>query len=50
MLKDFNALLAVTKDERFVIGLHCMQAIWKVGVAGDAQRMELVDGLEGRFK
>ena len=50
MLKDFNALLAVTKDERFVIARHCMQAIWKVGAAGKQQQKMLVDGLAGRFK
>ena len=50
MLKDFEALLAVTKDERFVTARHCMQALWKVGVAGKKQQQKLVDGLAGRFK
>jgi len=50
MLKDFDALLAVTKDERFVTARHCMQALWKVGVAGKPQQKRLVDGLQGRFK
>lgn len=50
MLKDFDALLAVTKDERFVTARHCLQSIWKVGVAGKKQRKMLVDGLAGRFK
>ena len=50
MLKDFDALLAVTKDERFVTARHCMQSIWKVGAAGKKQQKILVDGLEGRFK
>jgi len=50
MLKDFDALLAVTKDERFVTARHCMQALWKVGVAGKKQQKRLVDGLAGRFK
>ena len=49
MLKDFDALLAVTKDERFVTARHCMQAIWKVGVAGKKQQKKLVGGLAGRF-
>jgi hypothetical protein len=49
MLKDFGALLAVTKDERFVTARHCMQALWKVGVAGQEQQQMLVDGLAGRF-
>ena len=50
MLKDFDALLAVTKDERFVTARHCMQALWKVGFAGEKQKKILVDGLAGRFK
>ncbi len=50
MLKDFGALLAVTKDERFVTARHCMQSLWKVGVAGPEQRRLLVDGLERRFR
>ena len=50
MLKDFDVLLAVTKDERFVTARHCMQSIWKVGAAGKRQQKRLVDGLEGRFR
>ena len=49
MLKDFDALLAVTRDERFVTARHCMQALWKVGTAGKAQQQILVKGLERRF-
>ncbi len=50
MLKDLPALLAVTKDKRFVTARHCMQALWKVGAAGPQQRKSLVKGLENRFK
>lgn len=50
MLKDFDALLAVTKDERFVTARHCLQSIWKVGAAGKKQQQKVVDGLTGRFK
>jgi hypothetical protein len=50
MLKDLSALIAVTKDERFVTARHCMQALWKVGAAGPKQRTKLVAGLAGRFK
>jgi microcompartment protein CcmK/EutM len=50
LLKDFKFLLAVTKDERFVTARHCMQALWKVGVAGNKQQQILVDGLSARFK
>jgi hypothetical protein len=50
MLKDFPALLAVTRDERFVTARHCLQALWKVGVAGKKQRELLVSGLDGRYR
>jgi hypothetical protein len=50
MLKDFDALLAVTKDERFVTARHCLQALWKIGAAGKSQQQILVEGLTGRFK
>lgn len=50
MLKDFDALLAVTKDERFVTARHCMQSLWKVGLAGKDQQTKLADGLARRFK
>jgi hypothetical protein len=49
ILDDFEALLAVTRDPRFVTARHCMQSLWKVGVAGPEQRKRLVAGLEGRF-
>ena len=50
MLRDFDVLLAVTKDVRFVTARHCMQAIWKVGGAGKEQQQILVDGLVRRFQ
>jgi hypothetical protein len=50
MVEDLPALIAVTKDERFVTARHCMQSLWKVGVAGEAQREALVKGLKKRFK
>ena len=50
MLKDLAALLKVTKDERFVTARHCLQSLWKVGVAGEPQRNVLLRGLEARFK
>ena len=50
ILKDFSALLAVTKDERFVTARHCMQALWKVGAAGKKQQKIYVEGLERRFR
>ncbi len=50
MFKDFDRLLAVTMDERFVTARHCLQSIWKVGLAGKKQQQMVVDGLEKRFE
>jgi hypothetical protein len=50
ILGDFDRLLNVTRDERFVTARHAMQSLWKVGVAGDAQRRRLLDGLELRYR
>ncbi|MFO7682976.1 MAG: hypothetical protein R6X34_23310 [Chloroflexota bacterium] len=49
MLTDFDKLLLVTKDERFVTARHCLQAIWKVGLAGSEQREMVVAGLNSRY-
>ncbi len=49
IIADFDALLAVTRDERFVTARHCLQALWKVGVAGQAQRDTYREGLMVRF-
>ena len=49
MLRDFDKLLAVTKDEKFVTARHSLQAIWKVGAAGDQLRRLVLDRLAGRF-
>lgn len=45
----FPALVSVTHDERFVTARHCLQSLWKVGLAGDGQRKLVVDGLCDRF-
>jgi hypothetical protein len=50
MFKDFGALLNVTKDERFVTARHCLQSIWKVGLAGKNAQIMVVEGLEKRYK
>src|SRR5262249_41746947 len=49
ILRDFDALLNVTRDERFVTARHCMQALWKVGVSGKEQQQKYMDGLSFRF-
>lgn len=50
MLKDFDKLLDVTKDERFVTARHCLQSLWKVGIVGKNQQKVYMDGLERRYK
>ena len=49
MLEDFEALLAVTRDDRFVTARHCLLSLWKIGAAGRRQKTMLVGGLAGRF-
>ena len=49
MLQDLKALLLVTRDERFVTARHCMQSLWKIGIAGESQRNALVEMLIHRF-
>ncbi|TAK13013.1 MAG: hypothetical protein EPO32_06550 [Anaerolineae bacterium] len=49
ILKDFKALLNVTRDERFVTARHTMQSIWRVGLAGEEHRTLLLKGLKTRY-
>ena len=49
MRQDFDALLNVTRDERFVTARHCLQSLWKVGAAGKQQQQQVLDGLSRRF-
>lgn len=50
MQKDFDKLIAVTKDERFVTARHTMQNIWKVGLGGKNAQILVVKGLEKRYR
>ena len=49
MLKDFDAVMAVTRDEKFVTARHTLQAVWKVGLAGAKQKKLVLDRLARRF-
>jgi hypothetical protein len=49
MQKDFAALMAVTKDEKFVTARHTLQSIWKVGVEKKMQKT-VVETLANWFK
>ena len=50
ILEDFPKLWQVTKDEKFVTARHSLQAIWRVGLAGVAQKELLTSHLIERFK
>jgi hypothetical protein len=50
MLQDFPAVLAVTRDQRFVTARHSLQSLWKVGLAGGDQLRLLLTGYETRFE
>ena len=50
MLKDFDAIMAVTGDKMFVTARHTLQALWQVGVAGEKQRALVLDRLARWFK
>jgi hypothetical protein len=49
MKKDFPALMAVTKDKRFVTARHTLQSIWKVGLEKKMQKTVL-DALMDWFR
>lgn len=49
MARDFDTLLNVTRDERFVTARHALQSLWKLGLPGESQRQRLLDGLTRRF-
>ena len=49
MHKDFPALMAVTKDEKFVTARHTLQSIWKVGLEKN-MRKTVVEALAKWFK
>ena len=49
MQNDFPALMAVTKDEKFVTARHTLQSIWKVGIVPN-MRKTVVEALANWFK
>jgi hypothetical protein len=49
IVRDFPALLEVTRDGRFVTARHCLQSLWKVGAVGGAPREAYRAGLVSRF-
>lgn len=49
MRKDFPALMAVTRDEKFVTARHTLQSIWKVGLETRMQKT-VVEALADWFE
>lgn len=49
VLGTLPALIEVTRDKRFVTARHCLQSLWKVGLAGEEQRRYLLTALGRRF-
>jgi hypothetical protein len=49
ILADFDKLLTLTRDKKFVTARHTLQSLWKVGLAGSEQREMVVVGLNGRY-
>lgn len=50
ILADFGALLALTRDERFVTARHCLLSLWKVAAVDDRHRKLVMEGLAQRFR
>lgn len=50
ILQDFDQILAVTKDGRYVTARHSLQVIWKVGVPSKEHQTLLMQAMEERFR
>jgi hypothetical protein len=49
ILGDLDALMKVTKDERFVTARHSLKSLWKIGLGSPAQRRTILTALEHRY-
>jgi|SRR5690625_880086 len=50
MLNDFPKIWTVTYDEKFVTARHTLQAVWRVGLAGEEQKDLGMKYMTDRFK
>jgi hypothetical protein len=50
VLRDLPALVAVTRDERFVTARHVLKSLWRLGLAGEVQRRAVVAALDARYR
>ena len=46
ILRDFQKLFSVVKDERFVTARHALQSMWMVACVGDQYQKEVLDSLK----
>ncbi|SIS39564.1 hypothetical protein [Salimicrobium flavidum] len=49
ILRDFDKVWRVTKDEKFVTARHALQAIWRVGIGGEKQKNLVTGHMIERF-
>jgi hypothetical protein len=42
--------MEVTKDKEFVTARHCLQSLWKIGLAGKQQKELLLSGFAERYR
>jgi hypothetical protein len=49
IMRDFDRLLDVTRDEKFVTARHCLQSLWKIGLVGKEHQAMVLSGLTRRF-
>ncbi|BBU41348.1 hypothetical protein ACTHHL_15600 [Aeribacillus composti] len=49
MLEDFPQVWEVTYDKKFVTARHSLQAIWRIGLAGEKQKEMVIRHLAARF-
>lgn len=50
IINDFPALWKVTYDPKFVTARHSLQAIWRVGLAGQKQKKLVLNHFTDRFQ
>ena len=50
ILDEFPTLWEVTKDPKFVTARHSLQAIWRVGLAGEEQKDLVMNHIVDRFR
>ena len=49
-VEDLPALIEVTHDARFVTARHCLESLWKIGLAGDQCRAAVPATLADRYR